>query len=175
MTRWSVPHSGEVEVVVAASPVQVHAVVADVTRIAEWSHECRGAEWLDGASGPALGARFRGTNKVNRFGWSRVCTITELETGRRFGYRTSGGVPSDSTDWLFEFHPDPAGTRIVQRYEILRFARWMEVATYALVPAHRDRRPALRADLERLGVVSASSPGSPGAPVSRPGEESGTR
>ena len=156
MTRWSIPRSGEVEAVVDAAPEDVYAVVTDVTRIAEWSHECRGAQWLDGAAGPALGARFRGSNKVDRFGWSRVCTVTELEPGRRFGYRTSGGVPSDSTAWSFEFHSHPGGTRVVQRYQILKFARWMELLTIALVPAHRDRRPALRADLERLGVVVRS-------------------
>jgi uncharacterized protein YndB with AHSA1/START domain len=156
MTRWRIPPAGEVEVVVDAAPAEVYAVVSDVTRIAEWSHECRAAEWLDGATGPSLGARFRGTNKVNSFGWSRVCTITELEPDRRFGYRTSGGMPSDSTDWSFELHPHPGGTRVVQRYEIVKFARWMELLTFALVPAHRDRRPALRADLERLGEVSRS-------------------
>jgi len=150
-------------------------VVSDVTRIAEWSHECQGAAWLDGATGPALGARFRGNNKVNRFGWSRVCTVTELEAGRRFGYRTNGGVPSDSTAWSFEFHPDPGGTRVVQRYQILEFARWVELATYAFVPPHRDRRPALRADLERLGRVSATSQGSPEGRASRPDERPGTR
>lgn len=157
MTRWSIPHTGEVEVVVAATPEQVYAVVSDVTRIAEWSHECQGAEWLDGATGPALGARFRGSNKVKGFGWSRVCTVTDLEPGRSFGYRTSGGVPSDSTAWSFEFHPDPAGARVVQRYEILKFARWVEIATYLANPPHRDRRPALRADLERLGTVSGET------------------
>jgi uncharacterized protein YndB with AHSA1/START domain len=153
-SRWRIPPTGRVEVVVDAAPEDVYAVVADVTRISEWSHECQGAHWLDGATGPALGARFRGSNKVDRFGWSRVCTITELEPGRRFGYRTSGGTPSDSTAWSFEFHPHPDGTRVVQRYQILRFARWMELLTFALVPAHRDRRPALRADLERLGDLS---------------------
>lgn len=157
MTRWAIPRTGEVEAVVPGSPEEVYAVVTDVTRIAEWSHECQGAEWLDGATGPAVGATFRGTNKVNRFGWSRVCTITDLEPGRSFGYRTSGGVPPDSTAWTFEFHPHADGTRVVQRYEVLRFSRAMELITYALVPAHRDRRPALRADLERLGEVSGAS------------------
>jgi uncharacterized protein YndB with AHSA1/START domain len=175
MTRWRVPWSGEAEAVVAATPEQVYSVVADVTRIAEWSHECQGAEWLDGATGPTVGSRFRGSNKVDRFGWSRVCTVTDLEAGRRFGYRTSGGVPSDSTAWSFEFHPDPGGTRVVQRYQILKFARWMEILTYLAVPAHRDRRPALRADLERLGVVSASSPGSPAGGASTPDERADTR
>jgi uncharacterized protein YndB with AHSA1/START domain len=154
VNRWRIPPAGEVEVVVQGAPEEVYAVVADVTRIAEWSHECRGAVWLDGATGPAVGARFRGTNKVDRFGWSRTCTITVLEPGRSFGYTTSGGRPPDSTAWSFEFHPHADGTRVVQRYEIVELARWMEVLTYALVPAHRDRRPALRADLARLGDVT---------------------
>jgi uncharacterized protein YndB with AHSA1/START domain len=157
VTRWAIPHAGEVEAVVPASPDEVYAIVTDVTRISEWSHECQGAEWLDGATGPAVGARFRGTNKVNRFGWSRVCTITDLEPGRSFGYRTNGGMPPDSTAWSFEFHPHPEGTRVVQRYEVLKFPRVMELVTYAFVPAHRDRRPALRADLERLGEVSRAT------------------
>ena len=157
MTRWSIPHTGEVEVVVPASPDEVYAVVSDVTRIAEWSHECQRAEWLDGATGPAVGATFRGSNKVNRFGWSRICTVTALEPGRAFAYRTSGGTPPDSTAWSFELRPEGDGTRVVQRYEVLKFPRVMELLTYALVPAHRDRRPALRADLVRLGEVSGAS------------------
>jgi len=157
LSRWRIPRSGEVQAHVDAPPEDVYAVVTDVTRIAEWSHECRGAEWLDGATGPAVGARFRGTNKVDRFGWSRVCTVTDLRPGHTFAYRTSGGTPPDSTAWTFEFRPDGDGTRVVQRYQIIRFARWMELLTVALVPAHRDRRDALHADLLRLGEVSRAA------------------
>jgi uncharacterized protein YndB with AHSA1/START domain len=162
MTRWQIPPTGEVEMLVDATPEQVYAVVTDVTRVAEWSHECRGAEWLDGASAPAVGARFRGTNKVSRFGWSRVCTVTALEPGRSFAYRTYGGVPPDSTAWSFELHPVGDGCRVVQRYEILRFPRALELLTMAFVPAHRDRREALRGDLVRLGEVSRLDPGRDG-------------
>lgn len=157
MTRWRIPPVGEAEVVVEATPDQVYAVLTDVARVAEWSHECQGAEWLDGASTAAVGARFRGTNKVDRFGWSRVCTITGLEPGRSFAYRTNGGVPPDSTAWSFELRADGDGCRIVQRYEVLKFPRVMELATILLVPAHRDRRPALREDLVRLGRVAAGT------------------
>jgi len=154
--RWSIPWAGEVQVVVDASPDHVFAVLTDVTRIAEWSHECRGAEWLDGATRAELGATFRGSNQVNRFGWSRVCTVTTFEPGRSFGYRTSGGVPPDSTAWSFDLEPEGTGTRIVQRYEVIRFSRMLELITYAFVPAHRDRSGALREDLVRLGITAAS-------------------
>jgi uncharacterized protein YndB with AHSA1/START domain len=165
VSRWRIPPIVEVEVHVDATPDAVYAVVSDVTRIAEWSHECRGAEWLDGATGPVVGARFRGRNLVDRFAWSRVCTITDLVPGRRFGYRTSGGTPPDSTQWTFEFVPEGTGTTVRQRYEIVRFPRAVELLVIALVPAHRDRTEALRSDLVRLGdVVTGRRPRCAGTP-----------
>jgi uncharacterized protein YndB with AHSA1/START domain len=157
MSRWRVPPTGRVEAVVPATPEQVYAVVADVTRIGEWSHECHTATWLDGTGTPVVGSRFRGVNRNGRFGWSRVCTITELEPGRAFGYRTDGGVPPDSTAWRLELEPHPDGTRVVQRFEILRFSRWMELVIVLLVPPHRDRSEALHADLVRLGEVASAA------------------
>ncbi len=156
MTRWSIPRSAEVAVVVDAAPEQVYDVLTDVTRIAEWSHECRQAQWLGETTKPVVGGQFRGTNTVNRFTWSRTCTITALEPGRLFAYRTNGGVPADSTAWSFQLEPVEGGTRVTQRYEVLEFARWAELLTVALVPPHRDRSDALRADLVRLGHVAGS-------------------
>jgi uncharacterized protein YndB with AHSA1/START domain len=161
MTRWSVAWTGSQEVLVDATPEQVWAVLAEVTRVAEWSHECQAAEWLDGATAAATGARFRGNNKVGRFGWSRVCTVTGIEPGRLFAYRTNGGFPPDSTAWTFVLTPEGSGTRVTQSYEILKFPRLMELATVAFVPPHRDRSEALREDLRRLGRVAAGT----GAPA----------
>ena len=155
MIRWSIAWTGSQDALVDATPDQVWAVLTDVTRIAEWSHECRSAEWLDGATTAVVGARFRGTNKVGRFGWSRVCTVTELDPGRTLGYRTNGGFPPDSTAWTFRLEPEGGGTRVTQSYEILKFPRLMELATIALVPPHRDRSAALHEDLLRLGRVAA--------------------
>ena len=43
-----------------ASPEQIWELVSDVTKIGRYSPETFEAEWLDGATGPAAGARFRG-------------------------------------------------------------------------------------------------------------------
>ena len=48
----------EVRLVMAAPPDAVYAVVADVTRMPELSPEVTECRWLDGATGPAVGARF---------------------------------------------------------------------------------------------------------------------
>ena len=48
-----------------ASPQQVWDLVSDVTRIGRYSPETFEAEWVDGATGPATGAKFRGHVKRN--------------------------------------------------------------------------------------------------------------
>ena len=58
----------EVTVHMNASPDQVWALVSDVTQIGRYSPETFEGEWLDGASGPAVGARFRGHVKRNQKG-----------------------------------------------------------------------------------------------------------
>ena len=54
-----------VTVHMAAPPERVWELVSDVTRIGSYSPETFEAEWLDGATGPAVGAKFRGHVKRN--------------------------------------------------------------------------------------------------------------
>ena len=56
----------ELAVHMTASPEAVDALVTDVRRMGEWSPECLGGAWLDGAVGSAVGTRFTGTNKRAR-------------------------------------------------------------------------------------------------------------
>jgi hypothetical protein len=44
----------------------VYAVIADVTRIPEFSPVILECRWLDGVTGPAVGARFAARNKFSR-------------------------------------------------------------------------------------------------------------
>ncbi len=155
MRRWHLPRSGEVDAVVDGDPHQVFAVVSDVTRIAEWSHECYGADWLDGATGPEVGVRFQGRNRAAWVTWSRVCTITELTPGRRFAYVTGGSLTGDSTRWTFDLEAQEDGTRVRQSFEVLRLPRLVELFVIAFIPDHGDRLEALHADLLRLGEVAA--------------------
>ncbi len=152
-----VARAGEVSVVVPAPIEAVWRVLADVTRIGEWSHECRGAEWLDGATAAVPGARFRGTNRAGRFTWSRVQEVVVAAEPHRFVWR---GVPSrrypDVTEWRIELSAVEGGTRITQSFEVVR-APAVLGRLYALaVPSHRGRATALGDDLRRLGEVAAA-------------------
>jgi hypothetical protein len=54
-----------VTVHMSAPPEAIWSVVTDVPRIGRFSPETFEAEWLDGATGPGVGARFRGHVKRN--------------------------------------------------------------------------------------------------------------
>ena len=69
----------QVETTVAAPPEAVWDLLADVTRIGEFSPECKQAEWLDGATGAAVGARFAGYNQKG----PRECSFGSRWSGRR--------------------------------------------------------------------------------------------
>jgi uncharacterized protein YndB with AHSA1/START domain len=156
-----VQRTGTVQADVGATPAQVWQVLTDVPRIGEWSHECHTAQWLDGAHQAAVAARFRGTNKARFARWSRPCTISVLDPGRRFTYRTNGGVMRDATEWTFTLEPTDGGCRITQSYRIISLPRAAEWAISKMLPEHIDRSQALRQDLERLGSAAAAVPATP--------------
>jgi len=154
MRPLTVGREGSVEVEVPAAPDAVWSVLSDVTRIGEWSHECRDGAWLD--EPPArTGARFRGRNRNGPARWGRVCVVTEWDPPRRFAYRTEGSWVGDSTAWTFTLQAAGSGTRIVQSFRVLSLPRWAEIVIMLLVPGHHDRLEALAGDLSRLGEVAS--------------------
>ena len=105
----------------ADAPLEaVWDVVRDPTLVGEWSHECHGAVWVEGATGAAPGARFQGRNRVGHSRWSRTSEVVAVEAPRKLVWRT---VPSpiyrDSTEWTIELEPSDTGTRIEQRFRVL--------------------------------------------------------
>ena len=63
---------------IAAPTGLVWDLVSDVTRIGEFSPETFEAQWLDGATGPRAGARFRGHVRRNGRGpvyWTTPGTL----------------------------------------------------------------------------------------------------
>ena len=150
-----VQKSSRVDVEADAAVPDVWAVVSDVTRVGEWSHECRSAQWSSGAGRAAPGARFRGRNRARGLAWTRTCEIVAVEEPVLIVWRT---VPTwlypDSTEWRIELQPSERGTRIIQTFRVLR-APWLLDRFYAwLIPAHQDRDRRLADDLARIGAVA---------------------
>jgi hypothetical protein len=104
----------EASVMVAASPQALWALVTDIQLPARFSSEFRGAQWLDGATGPALGARFRGRNYHPSIGeWETTSTICEYQLERRFGWSV-GSLEQPSARWRFILESQAGQTRLTQ-------------------------------------------------------------
>jgi hypothetical protein len=132
--------TAEAHVHVDAMPVDVYGVVSDVTRMGEWSPETFKCEWIDGATGPVVGARFKGTNKRGFVKWSTKPTVVVADPGREFAF----DVGAD-TRWTYRFDADGAGTVLTESFEMLRDLRWY----YAFAERWLMRVEDRRADLER--------------------------
>jgi hypothetical protein len=110
------PQESSASIEVAADPQVVWDLVADITRMGEWSPECVRAEWEDGATGPAVGAHFRGYNRAGTFEWNAPCIVTDCEPGRIFAF----AVPptgSAINRWRFEFVASPTGTTLTESFD----------------------------------------------------------
>lgn len=86
----------------------VYDLVSDLTRMGEWSPENRGGEWLDGATGPGVGARFRGTNR-RKLSWKTTVTITRADRGTALAFAVGRTPEKPETTWRYEFAPAPGG------------------------------------------------------------------
>lgn len=102
-------------IVIAAPPERVWGMVSDVTRIGEWSPEAKSAEWLDGATGPSVGARFKGHNK-RKGAWSTTCTVTAASSPREFAFVVGDG----ETAWRYDLEPVCDGCEVRESFEILK-------------------------------------------------------
>lgn len=100
----------EVSVEVAASPATLYAMVSDVTRMGDWSPENIGCEWVGGATGPAVGACFKGKNRIGGHRWTTVNEVVEAAPGKVFAFRTTS-FGLKVAEWRYEFTGDEtAGT-----------------------------------------------------------------
>lgn len=156
----------DAEIVIDAPAEAIWAVVADVTRVGEWSAECRGCAWAGDPAAPVPGARFRGANRRSWLRWTRLNEIIAAEEPRRLIWRTipSGPYP-DSVQWQIDLVPDNGRTRVRESFAVLVMPRLMEWLLWMAVPAHRDRTSDLERDLGRLKhlVEESSVPGNPRA------------
>jgi uncharacterized protein YndB with AHSA1/START domain len=110
---------GSVTVHVAAPAERIWSLLADITRIGEFSPETFEAEWLGGANSPQVGARFRGHVRRNGRGpvyWT-TCTVIACDPGREFAF-TVGGRDKPLNTWCYLLAPGLDGTDVTESFEL---------------------------------------------------------
>ncbi len=113
------PEQASASIEIDAPPEAVWHLVADVTRMGEWSPECVRAEWEDGATGPMVGAHFHGYNRAGTFEWDAHCVVAECEPGQVFAFEVPREDPTP-TRWRFEFASSSSGTTLTESFDAPR-------------------------------------------------------
>lgn len=101
---------------VDAPVAAVWSLVGDPARIGEISPECHRVDWLDGASGPAPGARFRGRNRKGLLRWSTTGTVVAHEPEREVSWDVDL-LGQSVARWGFRLTPEDGGTRVEQFWQ----------------------------------------------------------
>jgi uncharacterized protein YndB with AHSA1/START domain len=79
---WRIRDSVSIE----ASPQRVWDLLADVTRMGQWSPETTKVRWIRGCDAPLVGAKFRGSKRQGLLRWSTTCEGLESERGRAVAF-----------------------------------------------------------------------------------------
>ena len=142
---------------IAAPADKVWSLVSDLPRMGEWSPENTGGRWIDGATGPTTGARFRGSNRKGLRRWSTTCTVTAADTGKRFAFDVTYG-PLAISSWEYTFTTNGTSTTVVEEWTDRRPA-WMKVMSIPVMGV-ADRaehnRQGMQHTLERLKATAES-------------------
>lgn len=113
---------GSATVHMAAPADKIWELIADIRNTGRFSPETFEAEWLGDATGPELGARFRGHVRRNEIGpvyWT-TCEVTACERGREFGFAVLiGDRPVNNWHYrLTPTGPDGGGTDVTESFRL---------------------------------------------------------
>jgi hypothetical protein len=149
--------SDEVTVHIDAHPDVVYDLIADVTRTPEFSPEVIRCEWLV-ATGPAVGARFKATNKVpNHPPWHNTPVVTTADPGREFAFSRTEKF-AGTIVWRYRLEPERDGTRVTESYEVVkpvtRFGWFVIGRLFGGHDRRSDLRFGMQETLRRLAAVA---------------------
>lgn len=101
-------------VLVARGPGEMYAMVSDVTRMGEWSPQCK-ACWWDEDAGPQVGSWFTGRNETPGRTWETRSRVVAAVPGREFAWEVNDGW----VRWGFSFAAEDGGTRLTESWAFL--------------------------------------------------------
>jgi Polyketide cyclase / dehydrase and lipid transport len=140
-----------VERTIHADADDLYDMISDLPRMGDWSPENTGGKWVNGAAGPVVGARFKGTNRSGWRRWRTDVVVTEAERPRVFSFDVTAG-PFKVANWEYRFAQDGSSTTVVETWTDHRSLTMSRISS--LVIGVRDRithnRVNMEATLEQL-------------------------
>jgi len=152
---------GQESIQIAAAPEDVYDLVADITRMGEWSPECYRCEWLDGATSAEVGARFRGYNRVGRVRWATTAVVVVAERGQEFAFTVvHDEAGREETRWSYRFESSADGTLLTESFEFVWCPLGNRVVE-AFVPRGRQVNRGIHETLQRIAAAASSQAEAP--------------
>ena len=99
--------SGSESIHIDAPAERIWDLVADITRMGEWSPETISAKWLSGFNRAHPGAKFRAVNKARWIRWQNTCTVVVAEKNRELAFLRPG--LDGGCTWSFSLDQDDNG------------------------------------------------------------------
>jgi hypothetical protein len=106
-------HSGSI--VINRSPEELYDMIADVTRMGEWSPVCK-ACWWDEGDGPHVGAKFTGRNDGPERTWETRSEVVAADRGSEFAWVVA--EPPTRARWGYSFVVVDGGTEVTETWEL---------------------------------------------------------
>jgi hypothetical protein len=108
------PRTHSESIVVARPPREVYEMIADVTRMGEYSPICA-ACWWDEGDGPRVGAHFTGRNVLPERTWETRSEVVAADPGREFAWVVGPRIAR----WGYTFTAVDGGTEVTESWELL--------------------------------------------------------
>ena len=141
----------------------IWSMITDLPRMGEWSPENEGGEWVDGATGPTVGARFKGRNRRGKSRWPTTLQVEVAEPGRDFQFLVGGDKPT--ARWRYQFIPDATGTEVVESFDLVRplskMDRIITRATIGVKDREADMEEGMRQTLAKLKAAAEAAAQNP--------------
>jgi hypothetical protein len=142
---------------IEASPEALYALISDVTRTPEYSPEVVKCVWKKGATGPAVGARFKAINHAGRVpDWPNSPVVTVSDPGKAFAFERTE-VGGGTFEWRYVFEPQGPGTLVTESYTVLKKVNalgWFIIDTLAGLKDRRsDLHNGMTVSLERIAAI----------------------
>jgi uncharacterized protein YndB with AHSA1/START domain len=137
-----------------APVAKVWALVSDLSRMPQWSPQCR----LMKSLGPLRqGTRTINLNRRNNMFWPTTCVVTEVIPEQKVAFR----VNQNGTIWSYDLEPTHAGTRLVETRHaengVKAFSNMSVNAMFGGVPNfERELVDGMNASLSRIKAAAES-------------------
>ncbi len=144
--------------VIAASPDVLYERVSNIERMGDISPESVGGTWVKGATGPAVGAKFKGNNVNGKKKWSTDATVVECEPGRAFVFEVSAG-PFKIARWAYRLEAVDGGCRVTETWTDQRggIAKLLGKPVSGVADRASHNRASMEATLERLAALTEAT------------------